>query len=800
MKKLIQFKKSCLGIITTGLLLINPIAWAQPVVKVPIGCKVVVTGTGTGVSPGFGGIVGNGGIVVMPDDLSMPGYTFTIQDNGTTVLNWTLRGDISFSSPLNPISQSMIASSSTPVDIWSFNKSVRNSEGIGSSNPVLARSKGRVSLSYDNTPCGGNIQFDIFKTYPNTGSGDGYVPPIVGPNCWLPDSTYTYSVDQIASDNLGDGIGIDEYYWTVYNGTTYISNFYESADKSSITLDAPNPVDAPWVITCCFGRANQWDGNSSGTHTTCVQKTIGGSPVAPTLVMSHCVNIGDITFPIIINPYDAAYNYEWSFSNPSWSYTQVNDLVTVSGLGEGPGIITLKVKNGDCSSVTITDTVRRKFVAPVKIAGDTCLSANGAYNYTIQPSGAQSNQTNWILPSGWTSSSNNNTNSDINISVPAGTPAGTYSIRAYSCASSSDYIELQVNVRPEDPQIVSGAGCIDHGDLTPLTYVVYPAGSYTWTIPAGWSGTSVNESITLTPNGTSTGIVTVTGAGFNGCNSLGSTSWNVSFNPVTPNAVISPSCWNFGYNANNTISIANAPYPFFGYYTVTESTGVLLNGYSMSPSGNGDIILNTSEAAIGSYTISVTHYSGNPICDTNATTVNFTITIGGNGVLLTPVLDPSPTGTDVYIVSNVPAGATFAWTINGAPIPTPVPPTLLGLNSSTPPPGPVCVYVTAGGCTTRKCATGGTHGRRPITVSNEIQEKTRVFPNPNDGKFTVEIGNFNQSAEMRIVDVQGREIGNYRLKSGQNSIQEKTLKAGSYFLLISIDEEVTAHKIEIGTR
>jgi len=50
------------------------------------------------------------------------------------------------------------------------------------------------------------------------------------------------------------------------------------------------------------------------------------------------------------------------------------------------------------------------------------------------------------------------------------------------------------------------------GDTNPVTVSVAPvagATSYTWTKPSGWSGSSTSNSITLTPNGTTGGTISV---------------------------------------------------------------------------------------------------------------------------------------------------------------------------------------------------------------------------------------------------------------------------------------------------
>ena len=96
-----------------------------------------------------------------------------------------------------------------------------------------ARSKGRVVVSYDNRKCEGKIKFDVFKRYKND-KRKNLVPPILGPDCLLPNTTYTYSVDPIASDNPSDEIGFDRYYWSGLPES--VENIYSAADNSTVTF------------------------------------------------------------------------------------------------------------------------------------------------------------------------------------------------------------------------------------------------------------------------------------------------------------------------------------------------------------------------------------------------------------------------------------------------------------------------------------------------------------------------------------------------------------------------------------
>ena len=559
-------------------------------------------------------------------------------------------------------------------------------------------------------------------------------------------------------------------------------------------------MDGPWTITCCFGRANSWDGNAPSTpHTTCVTKVIGGQPTQPLVTISSCVPIDPsvTSFNASVNSPIPGYTYEWSSTNSTWTLTAggtAGETLTVTNLGEGPGTIILKVKNGDCSSAEFQYPVKRSFQDPhVTIKGDICLDTGNTYTYHIDPSGAQFNETQWNLPSvpsPWTYTANG-TGSVINLTVPAGTPAGSYILEAFSCVNSpADIIQLEVKVRPPSPHIISGQECIDFGSTAPLVYTVDPTGNYEWEIPTGWTGSSTSETITLIPDGIHSGQIKATGTVNNGCNSSASAIWNTSFKPISPDSIIY-GCWNFGYDATNTIRIHNAPNPFFGTYLVTDPSGTFLDGYSVA--SNGDILLQTSgNAPQGSYSLVITHQTSNPVCNIS-TPLTYSVYFTGNGAIVTPY----PGGaSDVYIVSGEPLGSTYKWYKDGNLIPGAAT-SFLGLTGPSPGPAEVCAHVTYNGCTTAYCVPGGNHSRPGSNGNRSSTETIKVFPNPNNGAFMIDIPSHKQSAYVQVIDIQGRLIDELDLKEGTNAINRKDLTGGVYFLLVRVDGILSVHKIDI---
>lgn len=504
----------------------------QPVVQVPVNCNVVVAGSGTGAVTGFGGKVGSGGVVTMPD----PGNgSFTIISNGASLSSWKLWGDISFSDPFSSppslIDQSKTATTS-PVTIYSYNKNLRPSESDS-----LARSKGQVWVTYTNGGCGGRIEFDVYKQYDASN-----VPIIVGPDCWLPDTDYTYSVDQIASDNLGDEIGVDEYYWTVSNDSISISNIYTSADKSSITFKTPPEITDNWEIKVCYGRANGWDGNNGGTHTTCVTKSIGSVPLKPTLTPSlnenstNCLVTGTSSYVITITPI-TGYTYEWISSNPTWDLVQSGtqgSVLTITNLDNNPGMLTLKITNGTCEPKIFTYPIERTFAPALGITGIggvapiTCIDSATGYSL---PQNALGNNTNWTITPFVADGPTvvKGPGSGSTCTVTPGTATGQFTLTATSANCTATSTSLTFNVKPATPIFTATTPtCIAKG-TSPLTSIALdtsvpgtPTTGYTWNLSGapGWTITSGANTAnpTFRPNGTTAGPVTVSvSLTINGC-------------------------------------------------------------------------------------------------------------------------------------------------------------------------------------------------------------------------------------------------------------------------------------------
>ncbi len=211
------------------------------------------------------------------------------------------------------------------------------------------------------------------------------------------------------------------------------------------------------------------------------------------------------------------------------SYCHLTNAGINFNLGFGPqptALIISKINAASClvnctTGCTVADQ-------PGTITGNAtaCSGTSQTYSVTAVP-GATGYI--WSLPSGWTGSSTTNS-----ITVTTGTTSGNVSITASnSCGNSTPRtFAVTLSTVPAQPGNVSGNTAVCSG--TSQTYsvtAVQGATSYTWTLPAGWSGSSTTNSINVT-TGAAGGTITVKAN--NSCGSSSTRTLTASITAASP--------------------------------------------------------------------------------------------------------------------------------------------------------------------------------------------------------------------------------------------------------------------------
>ena len=746
--------------------------------------------------------------------------------------------------------------SGNATNIISYNKSLRVTEGVAPSIKTWARSKGRVTVGYTVVvsgilTCGNSITFEIFKIFPgsvqlnpaNIAIQPTNIPKIVGPDCIEVGKPCTFSVDQVASDNASDAIGFDSYYWVGLPAFATNSRYF-SADNSSVTF-IPT-TNAGFTIKCSVGKLNA-NIIPSGpgpdpitlplpgtTYNASVSKIVGAAPILPTFAGTStialstttppCLNTGVSSFTINYAPVNSGAGV-WSAPNTGWSINPVTYngsvySVTVNTPNNNPGILTLTVTNGTCPTLSVNYQINRKFVSatitPI-LPATNCLDLGSNNKFTVGDNGLE-NPISWSLSAAPSAGA-----TGVALAVVPLTPNSTTAVTVTASASVNTVYTLIANatacpyapantspntyvfsIKPNKPTITAGNGsaCVTKGALTAKVFncVSSVGATYTWTFPAGWGVgpiTTTNPTLTLTPISTTAAIdgtvSVVANGGVSTCSNTA--SFTVNYDSVAPTGVVA-NCISLGVAGSASVLFSN---PQTGTYTATMistivgSTNVITSAVTLNSS---TLSFSTSALAAGNYNIAITHDSGCGVVATSTTLIN----VGGNGTLY-----PGTTDNYVAVAPSTMINPQYEWTTcTSAGVCTPVGgnSALLALSGASAPPAgnTVCVtvYPLGSTCKTRLCLAQGTHSRMANTVmKGETIDGITIYPNPNNGIFTIKLDKVRLLATATLNDATGREIATYILKKGDNKIEKEGLPSGVYAIVLEVDGKTETRQLII---
>ena len=260
---------------------------------------------------------------------------------------------------------------------------------------------------------------------------------------------------------------------------------------------------------------------------------------------------------------------------------------------------------------------------------------------------------------------------------------------------------------PSQPLSIYGPSTMCSGIGT-ISYSISPvigATSYTWSLPAGWSGSSSSNTISATPG--ITGIFTVTAT--NACGTSPQQTLAVTVNP-SPTISVNSGSICAGHSFTMSPGGANT-------YTIQGGSAVV------SPTATTSYtIVGTSTAGCVSSSPATSNVTVNPLPTIGASTSNTMLCIGQSATLTASGASSftfNPGGTSASIV--VSPSITSTYTISGT--------STQGCNNST-------VFTQS----VSTCA-----GIEQIITQSY---SSVVFPNPSNGKFTIKSINLIQNIEV----------------------------------------------------
>jgi hypothetical protein len=551
------------------------------------------------------------------------------------------------------------------------------SEPTGSNVHVLTSPVTKISL-------GG---FEVYSTVGNAATfnfTNNYWGTITGVNTLVKDVNNTntnyagYAVTNFANahSNIPDGspvvnLGADG---PICQGT-------------SVTLDAQNPgATFAWSTGATTQTISV---NSAGSYYVTVNNGCGikkdtinitvnplpGTAAAPSGQTLLCQNAANTNYTT--TGASNATSYTWSVSPAAagtFSGTGTTASLDWSSSYAGTATVTVAGVNGcgNGTSANLSVTVNPIAATPGAITGSQSVCAGTPYTYSV-PSDPGALTYTWTLPSGWSGSSTSNS-----ISTTATSVGGTISVIANNnCGSSSAATLTVTSGSVSQPGTISGNTNVCTGSsqifsIAPVT----GAASYSWTLPAGWSGTSTSNTITATA-GSNNGTISVTAS--NACGSSSASNISVTaaalptINTSAPTGVCAGSSttltasgantysWMPGSLSGSSVTVAPASSTT---YTVTGTDANGCNGtQTVAITTNPLPVITTSggSAVCAGNTASSLSASGGAVYTWMPGNIN------GANISVSPSATTTYTVTGIESVNGCSNTATATITVNAAP-------------------------------------------------------------------------------------------------------------------------------------
>jgi N-acetylneuraminic acid mutarotase len=356
-----------------------------------------------------------------------------------------------------------------------------------------------------------NINQDIFVYTPNTGNAPSQPGAITGNTSPCTGAVETYSVPAVTC--------AETYTWlfpsgTVINsgtGTNSVTVTWGSTPGTiSVTADNACGSSTPRTASVTLLTAPATPGSITGTTNVCV-----GS--------SYNYSVASVT---------GASSYTWALPS-GWTGTSTTSSIS-STAGTTGGQIQVSASNtcgaSNQSSLTVNVVAQNiQLSSASTTTSQTVCAVSPITNITYSVSGSATGATVSGLPSGISGSFASGNFTISGQSNVAGTH--TYVVTTTgtcNAVTASGTIVVQATA-PALPSAITGNQTVCAGTNQLFSVTQNPsASSYTWAMPAGWTGTSTTNSLNAVAGSTG-GVITVTA--INACGSSPSQSINVTITP-----------------------------------------------------------------------------------------------------------------------------------------------------------------------------------------------------------------------------------------------------------------------------
>ncbi len=550
--------------------------------------------------------------------------------------------------------------------------------------------------------------------------------------------------------------------------------------------------------------ANEICGNAIDENCDGIIET--AAPAQPSVIsgapLDVCPPANGITLSVINDP--QATSYTWyagpgtlgvTFNPASTTNVQVIDLATTTNSTYG---IRVTASNSCGTSAYRSVSIRRAVSTPASVTGPSVVCANGTYAFsTAAVTGATSYL--WSAPAGSLINGNPTPYStpfnSVNITLPAGFSSGAIGVAAQVACFTSTVKTLSVSSATVAIGQITGSVTVCPG--VAYNYSVPSAqgvASYAWTLPAGATGTSSTNSITIIYGGTvSSSNICVTATSVCGNVAAPRCTTVAPGLPARPASVTGPSNGVCSQTVGYTCPPQNAvTYSWAGPPGSVINSGQGTNGINITFPAFSDVpaktVCVTATNSCGSSQPRCLTVRGAPNTPANITASPGTWCANTMGIQFDAVL----------------TGVTGNYSLNWTYPPSPVSTYVLGGGNS----GSLLLdWGSGNGVVSVTAANACGNGTRNVTFGNSCREDETlteyaitVYPNPSHGNINIELTSTEiDRAFISVVDGQGRLVfvDNNELNSGSNKIELDLNHLAKGLYTISVKTKAGIKKVKL---
>lgn len=427
--------------------------------------------------------------------------TITVQNCTTPATPGTITGNATVCSGSSN-TYSIAAVSGATSYTWTLPGGWTGTSTTTSINATAGITGGNITVSANNA-CGSsapqtkNITVNTIPATPGS---------ISGSNAVCAGSSNTYSITPVS--------GATSYTWTLpggWSGSSTLTSINTTASTTSGNITV---------------RANNSCGTSSAQ--TLNITVITAIPSTPGSISGNTNICAGSSNTYSVSAVSGATSYTWSLPGGWSGNSTTNSISTVAGISGGTIAVTANNSCGSSAAQILNVNVGGGSAPsqPGPISGNAIVCSGSSNTYSITAVAGATSYT-WTLPGGWTGSST--TTSIITI---AGTSGGNITVTANNaCGSSAAQTKaITTSSVPSMPGTITGNAIVCNESSNTYSISAIPgATSYTWSLPNGWTGSSVTNSITVTA-GSSGGNISVIAN--NNCGSSAAQTKNVNVTSV----------------------------------------------------------------------------------------------------------------------------------------------------------------------------------------------------------------------------------------------------------------------------